>query len=164
MNTAYLGIGSNLGERLELLRQGRRRLEAAPGVRLLRSSPLYETVPQGGPAGQGLFFNAVLELQTTLSAEALLRLCLQIEAEAGRERLIHHGPRTLDLDLLLYDEQCCDSDELTLPHPRLHERRFVLVPLCDLRPELVHPRIGLSLSDLLAQLHDNGVTLRHKDW
>ena len=164
MSTAYLGIGSNLGERLTLLREARRKLEAAQGVTLLRSSPLYETEPLGGPTGQGPFFNAVLELRSTLNAETLLQRCQQIEAAAGRERLVHHGPRTLDLDLLLYDDQCRDTPELTLPHPRLHQRRFVLVPLCDLSPQLEHPQLGISMSTLLSRLQGNGVTLFQKEW
>jgi len=164
VSTAYLGIGSNLGERLALLRAARRQLGAAEGVVVLRSSALYETAPQGGPAEQGPYLNAVLEIETVLTAEELLQLCQRIEADAGRERLVYHGPRTLDLDLLLYDDQRRESHTLTLPHPRMHERCFVLVPLCDLAPHIVHPNLGLSMSELLSRLQGNGVTLLQKEW
>jgi len=164
MVTAYLGVGSNLGDRLAHLTMARDRLAASPGVVSLRVSPLYETEPVGGPAEQGAYLNGALEVETTLSAEELLQLCQRIEAEAGRERTIHHGPRTLDIDLLLYGDTCCQSERLTLPHPRLHERRFVLVPLCDLAAQRVHPLLGAPLQQLLKRLPGNGVKLAHKDW
>lgn len=164
MTTAYLGLGSNLGDRLTRMRAGRERLERAESVTIIRSSALYETEPVGGPEGQGHYFNAVLEIETSASAKELLELCQQIEHSEGRTREVHHGPRTLDLDLLLFDDRCSDDPHLTLPHPRLHERRFVLVPLCDLNPELEHPRLHLSMTTLLAGLNGEEVILVKKDW
>jgi len=164
MVTAYLGIGSNLGDRFAYLTLARDRLSASPGIVSLRASSLYETEPVGGPDGQGAYLNAALEVMTTLSAEELLELCQRIEAEAGRERTVHHGPRTLDIDLLLYDDTCCRSERLTLPHPHLHERRFALAPLCDLAPRHLHPLLGVPLQQLLTRLPDNGVKPVQKEW
>jgi len=164
MAKAYLGIGSNLGDRRAHLEQAREHLAGAAGVTLLRSSPLYATAPVGGPANQGEYLNGVLEIDTTLSPEALLQLCQALELDAGRTRDVRHGPRTLDIDLLFYDEICRDDPRLTLPHPRLHERLFVLAPLCDLARHLRHPRLGVSCEQLRHQLTAHGVAQILKEW
>ncbi len=164
MVTAYLGIGSNMGERLATLRMARQQLAETPGIRNLAASPLYATEPIGGPPGQGPYLNAVMRLQTSLEPEALWRRCQQLERAAGRERSVPNAPRTLDLDLLLYGDRRLGTDTLTIPHPRLHERRFVLAPLCDLAPQQLHPVLGVSMLQLLRDLEGNGVERLREDW
>jgi len=113
----------------------------------------------GGPPGQPLYLNAVLRAETTLSCRALLDLCLAVEERFGRRRLEQWGPRTLDIDLLFYGGAAVDEAGLVVPHPRLHQRRFVLTPLADLAPELRHPVLGRSVLQLLTAL-DNGESVR----
>lgn len=129
---AFLGLGSNLGDRAA-------HLAAAVGVLpdLARVSPVYETSPVGGPPGQGPYLNLVVELSTALPARALLEVAQRLEAEAGRERGERFGPRTLDVDVLWVEGETVDEPDLTVPHPRMNERRFVLAPLADLAPDLV---------------------------
>ncbi len=130
---AHLGIGSNLGERLEHLQLAVDHLAAADGVTVVAVSPVYETSPVGGPE-QPDFLNAVVAVDTTLTARELLELAHRIEAAADRVRTVHWGPRTLDVDLLLVGDERIDDPDLVVPHPRLTERAFVLVPLADLDP------------------------------
>jgi dihydroneopterin aldolase / 2-amino-4-hydroxy-6-hydroxymethyldihydropteridine diphosphokinase len=132
LSTAYVALGSNLGDREENLRFA---VEHLPGLRTL--SGLYETDPVGGPDDQGPYLNMVAEVETRLDPFALLSACRRIEAGAGRERKVRWGPRTLDLDVLLYDDVRIDSAELTVPHPRMWERRFVLAPLAEIAPHRV---------------------------
>lgn len=154
MVTAYLALGSNLGDREAMLRGAREALNNSPRVRVEASSPLYETDPVGGPSQQPPYLNAVLQVVTDLPAEALLRRCLEVEDRFGRLRQERWGARTLDVDVLFYGRKICRRPDLVLPHPRLHHRRFVLAPLADLAPELVHPVLGLTVCDLLARLPD----------
>lgn len=148
MTRAYVGIGANLGEREETVR----RAAALVGAR--RLSALRETEPWG-LADQPLFVNAVAELETELSARALLERLLETERELGRVRTrVRWGPRTIDLDLLIYGRQVIDEPDLTVPHPRLHERRFVLEPLAELEPDLVIPGHG-RVSAVLAELQSS---------
>lgn len=163
--SAYLALGANLGDREGQLRAARDVLAAAPGVRLMAASPLYETVPVGGPPGQPLYLNAVLQVVTSLSSRDLLNFCQAVEYRFGRRRLESWGPRTLDIDLLFYGQETVVEPGLVVPHSRLHLRRFVLVPLADLAPSLRHPAIGRSISELLAAL-DNGeaVRLYSREW
>ena len=134
---AWIGLGANLGEREAALRQALAALGQCPGTRVLRVSPLYGSAPvdAGGPD----YLNAVAEVATTLAPEALLQALQAIEQSAGRERPYRNAPRTLDLDILLYGEQCITTLALTVPHPRMHERAFVLQPLAELAPERVPP-------------------------
>lgn len=155
MVTAYLGLGANLGDRLAALTGARQALDRVAGITVVGSSGLYETVAVGGPAGQYAYLNAVLEVTTDLAAEELLKHCLTIEAQFGRERLVHHGPRTLDIDLLFFAELVCENADLTLPHPRLHSRAFVLIPLRDLAPELFHPLQRKTVRQLCDELPCN---------
>jgi 2-amino-4-hydroxy-6-hydroxymethyldihydropteridine diphosphokinase len=129
---AFLGLGSNLGDRRAHLREA---VAALPDV--VAVSPVYETSPVGGPEGQGPYLNCVVELQTELEPRELLAVAQRLEAAAGRERKERWGPRTLDVDVLLVDDLTVEEPDLVVPHPRMWERRFVLVPLADLAPELL---------------------------
>jgi 2-amino-4-hydroxy-6-hydroxymethyldihydropteridine diphosphokinase len=153
---ALVALGANLGDRRATLAAAVRRLRAEPGVRVAAASAFYETAPVGGPPGQGPYLNAAVALQTDTSPEELLRLLHHIEHEHGRVRAEQDGPRTLDLDLLLYaDVQVHDASQppdLILPHPRLHERRFVLEPLAELLPDKRVPGLGATARELLARL------------
>jgi len=128
-HTAIVALGSNLGDRVAYLRAG---IEELGGV--LRQSRVYETEPVGGPDHQGPYLNMVAVVETPLDPFAFIRRCQRIEALAGRQRIVHWGPRTLDIDLLFYDDAVIQSDELTVPHPRVCERRFVLNPLSEVAP------------------------------
>ncbi len=129
--TAYVGIGSNLGDRLENLWEAVRQLARTRGVRFLRSSSVYETSPVGGPK-QDDFLNAVVEISTELEPHALLEALQRIENDLGRVRAERFGPRTIDLDLLLYGDEAIDDPDLIVPHPRMRDRAFVVVPLMEL--------------------------------
>lgn len=136
MSRAYLGIGSNLGDRLAYLQLAVDRLDAAHGVTVVAVSRVYETDPVGGPA-QDDFLNAVVAVDTRLEPRALLEVARNAEAAAERVRTERWGPRTLDVDVLLYEGIVSDDPVLTIPHPRLAERAFVLAPLHDVAPDLV---------------------------
>jgi 2-amino-4-hydroxy-6-hydroxymethyldihydropteridine diphosphokinase len=133
---AYLALGSNLGDRLAHLQHALDTMRATPAVTVAAVSKLYETDPVGGPE-QGAFLNAVIAIDTGLDPHALLAFAHQLEQEAQRVRQEHWGPRTLDVDILLYDDAEIDDDDLTIPHPRMWERGFVLAPLRDVAPDLV---------------------------
>jgi 2-amino-4-hydroxy-6-hydroxymethyldihydropteridine diphosphokinase len=148
---AYLGLGSNLGDRMSYLEAGARALAADPEITVLNSSSVYESAP-AGYMDQGNFLNAALSVQTTRSAQALLETMSRVEDHFGRQRTIRWGPRTLDLDLLLFGNRVIESRQLQLPHPRLMDRCFVLQPLVELNPELVHPQTGRTLSQCCVQL------------
>ncbi len=135
---AYVSVGSNLGDRWGFLALAARELRAVPGIAVLRASCVYDTEPLG-PAGQGRYLNAVLEVETTLPPLEVLRTLLRVEETAYRQRPVRWGPRTLDLDLLLYGDQELRTPELTIPHPELRSRRFVLEPLAELCPDRLVP-------------------------
>ena len=141
MTRAYVGLGANLGDPARQIGQAFEELDALPGTRVSARSPLYRSAPLGYEV-QPDFVNAVAELRTSLRAGELLAALLEIENRHGRERSFPDAPRTLDLDLLLYGDEVFDSERLTLPHPRLHERAFVLRPLLDLVPGIEIPGRG----------------------
>ncbi len=147
---AYVGMGSNLGDRAGNLLLALRAMTEA-GLRVLRLSEVYETEPAGVFEEQPAFLNMAAELAAPPPApEELLRLLLGIEQALGRTRPRPLAPRTLDLDLLLYANVVCDTERLTLPHPRLHQRRFALAPLADLIPRARHPTLHKTFAELLA--------------
>jgi 2-amino-4-hydroxy-6-hydroxymethyldihydropteridine diphosphokinase len=154
VETAYVALGSNLGAREQHLSAALAALRATPGIRSLAASHVYETRPVG-PGAQGCYLNAVARLETELAPRALLERLLAIERSEGRERgPLRDLPRSLDLDLLLYGDRRIDEPGLVVPHPRLHERGFVLEPLCDLAPEAVHPTLGARFDLLAAQVRN----------
>ncbi|MGE5675144.1 MAG: 2-amino-4-hydroxy-6-hydroxymethyldihydropteridine diphosphokinase [Mycobacterium leprae] len=152
---AYLSLGSNLGDRLDMLVQAVRRL-GNEHVEITGVSSVYETTPQG-KVDQPDFLNIVLAVRTDLTPRRLLQHVLRVEQDLGRVRSERWGPRTVDIDLLLYGPTVCTDDELTLPHPRMTERAFVLVPLLELAADLALPTDGSSLRSHLQRLPDQGV-------
>lgn len=151
----YLALGANLGDRLSNLRAAIRSLP--PKVRVLAESRVYET-PPWGYTEQPPFLNMAIRAETDLTPPALLSYLKHIEAQMGREKSVHWGPRLIDMDILFYDDLTLNSPNLVIPHPHLHERGFVLAPLADLAPELEHPLLRRSIRDLLARVDLTGIT------
>jgi 2-amino-4-hydroxy-6-hydroxymethyldihydropteridine diphosphokinase len=155
---AFIGIGTNLGDRLANYLEALERIGKLRQTRVVRQSSIYETEPVGVAGGP--FLNGAVEVETELPPEILMHLLLAIERSMGRKReriskaLAHarYKPRKIDLDLLFFDKELIDTPKLQVPHPRLHERRFVLVPMSELAPALIHPRLNASISELLAGL------------
>ena len=156
--SVYIGLGSNVGDRRAHLAEGLEMLGRS-GFVVDAVSSLYLTEPVDAPP-QEWFVNAVAAGHTRLEPERLLQVCRDVEHAEGRERIVHHGPRTLDLDILIYGEELREGPELTLPHPHLHERRFVLTPLAELAPDLVHPRLGATVRALLDACPDDSRVVR----
>lgn len=155
-HTAYIAIGSNLGDRLKNVSEAIRLLEDHPLLRVLSLSHFYETEPLTlGGEKQGWYLNCALKLQTSLNAVRLLHLMQQIEGLLGRVRSDRWAPRTIDLDLLFFDDEIFRSKTLVIPHPALHLRRFVLEPLAEIAPNFVHPIKGVPVKALLKKLGDN---------
>ena len=152
MAICLVGLGSNVGDRVGHIAAALAELRSLPSTHVLRHSSLIETEPVGGPAGQGPFLNAVALLETTLSPAELWSSLSAIELRLGRERRDRWGPRTIDLDLLLYDQQLVHNSELSVPHPRFAERRFVLAPAAEIAPEMREPACGRTIRQLLEQL------------
>ena len=157
MSEAVLSLGANLGDREKNLKNAVDALNRLPGTRVKQCSSLYETEPFGVGAGQPAYLNVCLQLETALSPHALLGACLGIEASAGRERIGVKSARVLDIDVLLYDALRQDEPELTLPHPRMMERAFVLVPLLEIYPE--GEALGVSFQKELKGVDRSGVRL-----
>jgi 2-amino-4-hydroxy-6-hydroxymethyldihydropteridine diphosphokinase len=152
MARSLVGLGSNLGPRQELLQQAADRLAREPGVRLLALSRFLETRPVGGPAGQPMFLNAAAVLETRLAPQGLLEVLHRIQHELGRQPAERWAARSIDLDLLLYDDQVIATEQLVVPHPRMAWRRFVLQPAAEVAPNWIHPPTGWSIARLLEHL------------
>ncbi len=161
---ALIGLGSNLGDRKGILDAAVSELRQTPGVLVRSVSTCHETRPIGGPSDQGPFLNAAAALETTLEPMALLRRLQGIESDAGRVRSIRWGERTLDLDLLLFGDEIIDTPELSVPHPRMGVRRFVLMPLEEIAPEFKDPLSRLSISALRANLDRRPSCLALRGW
>jgi 2-amino-4-hydroxy-6-hydroxymethyldihydropteridine diphosphokinase len=158
---AYIALGGNQGDVADNLDRALRFLAQPPIISITARAPVYRTAAVGGPAGQPDFLNTVVRVSTALTPDLLLRRCLDVEQKLGRVRHERWGPRTIDLDLLLYGDHVVDVPGLTVPHPRIRERLFVLVPLADIAPsELSLPPDGMALGDVLdLALEREGATL-----
>lgn len=152
LHTVYLSLGSNLGDRAAHIERALARLNE-DGVRVTRRSALYQTEPVEFTE-QGWFLNIAFEAETGLMPRQLLRVIRNIEQQLGRKRIVRAGPRTLDIDILLYGASIIHADELEVPHPRMAGRRFVLVPMVEIAPTLRHPVLGLDMTGLLAATSD----------
>ncbi|MEH7093582.1 2-amino-4-hydroxy-6-hydroxymethyldihydropteridine diphosphokinase [Neobacillus vireti] len=158
-NTAFIALGSNIGNRYDNIVSAINRLKSYPAIQLVNLSSVYETDPVGYE-DQDVFLNMVIKVQTNLSAMELLEICLKIELELGRKREIKWGPRTIDLDILTFNQENIESEKLTIPHPRIVERAFVLVPLVEIDSNLRITGVDKPLNILLDELPDKeGVRL-----
>lgn len=154
---AFIGLGSNLGDRAANYREAILRIAEIPQTRVVRQSSIYETEPVGDL--QGAFLNGVVEIETELAAEATMRRLLGIERLMGRKRVKgrkpargKYKPRVIDLDLLFFNKETIESRNLVVPHPRLQERMFVLAPMSELAPALIHPKLNRSISEMMSSL------------
>lgn len=154
MTTVYIALGTNLGERFANLRDAINTL--APAVTVLRESTIYETPPWGF-TDQPAFLNMVVEAETSLTPRALLDYLKRREEALGRVKNFRYGPRQIDLDILFYGDVVYEDERLQIPHPRLHERAFVLVPLNDLVPDLMHPVLGKGVKSLLSDVETDEI-------
>lgn len=153
MAIVYLGLGSNKGDRVGYVQQATSLLGAVEGVKIVRTSSLYETQPWLEKETTW-FVNAIIEIKTSLSAQNLLSECLRIEKQLGRNRNVegHFGDRTLDIDILFYDKEIINDENLQIPHKYIHQRAFVLVPMLEVNPDFVHPDLNKSIADLYEEL------------
>jgi 2-amino-4-hydroxy-6-hydroxymethyldihydropteridine diphosphokinase len=151
----YIGFGSNLGDRLDFCDRAVTLLSLLPHSLVTGVSSIYETepLPENNPGPQW-FLNGIVRLETDLTPQSLLEVCREVEKSLGRDQEHRNGPRTLDLDILLYGARVINEPGLIVPHPRLHLRRFVLAPLAELAPDLRHPLLNKTMRELLAQLTD----------
>jgi 2-amino-4-hydroxy-6-hydroxymethyldihydropteridine diphosphokinase len=161
VNVAYISIGSNIGDRLLHLTEAVRALHSNEGITVEAISSIYETAPVGF-TNQEDFLNMVVYVETDLAAEDVLKVCQKIEHELGRIRAIRWGPRTADLDILLYNNDNIETENLIVPHPRMHERAFVLIPLLEIAPLAAHPTAEAKLFAEEAAVRDEGVILWKK--
>ena len=156
METVFIGFGSNVGDRVDLCDRAVTLLSLLPHSRLMGVSLLYETEPVRGETdpGDGWFLNGVVQIETDVTPQSLLEILQEIERSLGRDEENRSGPRTIDLDILFYGERVIKEPGLTIPHPRLHGRRFVLMPLNELDPLWVHPMLKQSVAQLLGEVKD----------
>ncbi len=148
----YIGFGSNIEPRIKSINHAVKRLSSHDQIDVVKMSTMIETPAVGGPTRQNDYFNGAAQIQTTLSPHELLLVLLQIENDMGRVRLEKWGPRIIDLDLLLYGDEIVDLPELKIPHPLMHERSFVLSPMAEIAPHVIHPVLSLTMQTLLEQM------------
>ncbi len=148
---AFVALGSNIEPRGKYIQRALTLMSDHPQIEVLEVSSVYETSPEGGPE-QGQYLNAVVKISTTLGAMDLLNSLQAIERELGRKRSVFWGPRTIDLDILLYGQEIISNDRLTVPHPLMHERRFVMEPLAQIAPDAYHPILMMSARTILESL------------
>jgi 2-amino-4-hydroxy-6-hydroxymethyldihydropteridine diphosphokinase len=162
MSIVYLSLGSNVGEREDNIKNALMLIEEIGEIK--KVSPLYQTEPVG-IKDQPWFLNCVIEVQTLSKPNELIVFVQKIEHKLGRTNTIKNGPRTIDIDILLYDDICVENENLIVPHPRLHERLFVLVPFMDVNPDVHHPRFKKTIQQLYDSiLHEETVTLYKSTW
>lgn len=147
MITAYIALGSNMGDRLNYLEKVLSCFESYPQLKMRKASSIYETAPWG-KTDQPPFLNCVLEIDTSFTPQMLLETLREIERQLGRERKEKWGPRTIDLDILLYGDEIINTPDLTIPHPRMSQRAFVMIPLIEIAPELIHPVFKKTMKQL----------------
>lgn len=153
MGISYIALGSNMGDREKNLKEALKYIAELPETKISKSSAIYETEPVGEPK-QRPFYNAVVKMETSLDPERLLQKLQEVEKSFGRVHKQKWGPRTLDLDILLYDQQIIATDKLTIPHPLMAERAFVLEPLAEIDPEAYHPVLEKTAAELLREFMD----------
>jgi 2-amino-4-hydroxy-6-hydroxymethyldihydropteridine diphosphokinase len=151
VNVAFISLGSNIGNRYDYLSKAIENLAKHSKIQLVNTSSVYETDPVGYEE-QDLFLNMVIEVHTELSANELLDLCLKLELELGRKREMVWGPRTIDLDILLFNQENIKSEKLIIPHPRMLERNFVMIPLSEIKPDIIIPNIEKPLDAWIKEL------------
>ncbi len=156
MGISHIALGSNMGDREKNLKEALKYIAELPETKIIKSSAIYETEPVGEPK-QRPFYNAVVKMETSLDPEMLLQKLQEVEKAFGRVRRQKWGPRTLDLDILLYDQQIIATDKLTIPHPLMAERAFVLEPLAEIDPEAYHPVLEKTAAELLREFMDKNV-------
>jgi 2-amino-4-hydroxy-6-hydroxymethyldihydropteridine diphosphokinase len=158
-NTAFIALGSNIGNRYDYLTEAIKQLESHLEISMVNISSVYETDPVGYE-DQDLFLNMVIEVMTSLCADELLDICLKLELTLGRKREIVWGPRTIDLDILLYNQENIETEKLIIPHPRMLERNFVMIPLSEIKPDIIIPNTDKPLEALIKELpNKEGVRL-----
>jgi 2-amino-4-hydroxy-6-hydroxymethyldihydropteridine diphosphokinase len=158
-NTAFIALGSNIGNRYDYLTEAIKQLAHHHEIKMVNISSIYETDPVGYE-DQDLFLNMVIEVMTSLLAHELLDICLELELTLGRKRKIVWGPRTIDLDILLYNQENIETEKLIIPHPRMLERNFVMIPLSEIKPDIIIPNIDKPLEALIKELpNKEGVRL-----
>ena len=162
MSVVYLSLGSNMGDKEDYIRKALKLIEDVDEIR--KVSPLYQTEPMGFK-DQSFFLNCVIEVQTNSNPEQLLLFLKSIEQKLGRINTVKNGPRIIDIDILFFDDFCIENDELIIPHPRLHERLFVLIPLMDVNPDVIHPLLKKTVRELYDAIqHEEMVTLYKNTW
>ena len=152
MITAYLSLGSNVGDREAYLESAIKEINQLPYVSLLSTSQVYETEPESGNENEPIFLNQCCAVETALPPEELFYLLMEIEKKLGRESKSDRKPRTMDIDIVLYGSDVVLNDDLTIPHPLMHQRLFILMPLADIAPNVVHPILGKTMSELLEEI------------
>ena len=162
IHLAYIGFGSNIGDRLAHIQNAIHTLSKTEGITLQKISSIYTTDPVGYEA-QAQFLNGIVAIQTSLSPLSLLHTLKDIETAIGRKHRIRWGPREIDLDILIYEDLCVQTEKLIIPHPEMHLRGFVLVPLAEIAPDLVHPVFQESIQTLLNRFEDDKSVLKKED-